>query len=259
MNYVSDMDLSGKAALVTGGGRGIGAAIARRLAQLGAKVAVSGRSAAHVERVAADIRGLALVADLADRAATDNMLAQLRDAAGAVSILVNNAGIAESRTLADTDDATWDRMLEVNATAAFRLCRALVPAMVDAGWGRVINVASNAGVTGYAYTAAYCASKHAMVGLTRGLAMDVATAGVTVNAVCPGWVETDMAARAIDNIAGKTGRGADWAQKTLAGMSPQRRLMQPDEVAHAVAMLCADEARGIHGQTVVLDGGALMT
>jgi 3-hydroxybutyrate dehydrogenase len=188
--------LRGRLALVTGGGRGIGAAIAHTLAARGAKVVVTGRSAAELAEVASAIDGVAVVADLADRAGTDQMIATVRGL-GRVDILVNNAGIAESAPLADTDDAMWDRILELNATAPFRLTRALVPAMVAAGWGRVVTIASNAGLTGYGYTAAYCAAKHAAVGLTRALAIDLGRTGVTVNAVCPGWVATRMAEEAI--------------------------------------------------------------
>jgi len=244
-------------ALVTGGGRGIGAAIARRLAADGIRVAVTGRTAPEIAAVAAEIGGIALRCDLADRTDTDRMLGELREV-GRVDILVNNAGIAESAPIARTDDATWDRIMEINATAPYRLIRALVPAMVAAGEGRVVNLASNAGVSGYGYTSAYCASKHAVVGFTRGLAVDLARTGVTINAVCPGWVETDMARAAVARIVAKTGRSEAEARGTLEAMSPQHRMIQPEEVAHVVAMLCAPEARGIHGQAIVVDGGQVL-
>jgi 3-hydroxybutyrate dehydrogenase len=250
-------DLSGRLALVTGGGRGIGAAIARRLAGQGAQVIVTGRTAAEIEAVAGELGDHAIVCDLVDRGATDAMIAAVR-ARGRVDILVNNAGVAESAPLADTADAMWDRILELNATAPFRLTRALAPAMVAAGWGRVVTIASNAGLTGYGYTAAYCAAKHAVVGMTRSLAIDLGRTGVTVNAVCPGWVATRMSDEAIARIATKTGRGIEAARGALEAMSPQRRLIEPDEVAYTVAMLCAHDARGIHGQTLVLDGGQVM-
>jgi NAD(P)-dependent dehydrogenase (short-subunit alcohol dehydrogenase family) len=248
------VQLNGKHALVTGGGRGIGQACALALARAGASVTVVGRNRRNIEAVAAQVDGRALVADLADRADTDRMLAQ----AGKVDILVNNAGIAESAPLDKTTDELWERVIELDATSPFRVIRALAPAMVAAKWGRIINIASNAGVSGYGYTAAYCAAKHAMVGFTRALAIDLARTGVTINALCPGWVATDMAAEAVARIAAKTGRSDAEARATLENMSPQRRMIQPEEVAHTAVMLCADEARGIHGQTIVIDGGAIL-
>jgi NAD(P)-dependent dehydrogenase (short-subunit alcohol dehydrogenase family) len=247
--------LAGKLALVTGGGRGIGAACARSLAAAGAKVIVCGRTQADLDAVAKDIGGIAIACDVTDRAATDRMV---RELPGRVDVLVNNAGVAESAALDRTSDELWDRILEIDATAPFRLVRALVPAMVKAGWGRVVNIASNAGVSGYGYSAAYCAAKHAMVGFTRALAIDLARSGVTINALCPGWVHTKMSDEAVARIAAKTGRSTEEARATLEGMSPQRRMIEPDEVAYATVMLCADAARGIHGQTIVIDGGAIL-
>jgi NAD(P)-dependent dehydrogenase (short-subunit alcohol dehydrogenase family) len=175
-----------------------------------------------------------------------------------VDVLVNNAGAAESAPLERTSDELWDRMMAVNAGGAFALCRALIPRMIAAGWGRVINVASNAGLTGYAYTAAYCASKHAVVGLTRAIAIEVARTPVTVNAVCPGWVDTRLLDDSVARIVEKTGRSAAEARRSLEAMSPQRRLVEPGEVAHVVASLCADEARSVHGQAIAIDGGQVM-
>lgn len=249
--------LTGKRALVTGGGRGIGAAIARALGGAGAKVVVTGRTVSAIEAIAKEVDGEAFALDLLDRAATDATLATIT-ASGRIDILVNNAGMAESASLEKTDDAMWDRIMELDATAPFRVTRMLAPAMVAAKWGRVINIASNAGVSGYGYTSAYCAAKHAMVGFTRALAMDLARTGVTINALCPGWVETQMVQDTVDRIVAKTGRSADEARASLVAMTPQRRMIQPDEVAHAALSLCADGARGIHGQTIVIDGGAIL-
>ncbi len=250
--------LEGKVALVTGGGRGIGAAIAARLAAMGATVGVTGRTRPEIEAVATALDGVALAADFTDRASVDALIAALPGALGRVDILVNNAGIAESAPLGKVTDEAWDRMMEINCTAAFRLIRALVPPMIEAGWGRVVNLASNAGVSGYRYSTAYCASKHAMVGMTRALAIDLAPTGVTVNAVCPGWVETRMFEEAVSRISAKTGRSSEDAAASLARMSPQGRVIQPDEVAHLVSTLCEPAARSIHGQAIVIDGGAIL-
>jgi NAD(P)-dependent dehydrogenase (short-subunit alcohol dehydrogenase family) len=253
------MFLAGKTALITGGGRGIGRAIATRLAALGARVVVAGRTVSELEETAQTVGGIALPMDAGDSASVQTALVNLAARAGRIDILVNNAGVAESAPLDRTTDAMWEWMMAVNAGSAFALCRALIPPMVAAGWGRVINLASNAGLTGYAYSSAYCASKHAMIGMTRAIAMEIARSSVTINAVCPGWVNTRMAEEAVQRIADKTGRGVDQARRGLEGMSPQRRMVEPEEVAHVVAMLCSDEARSIHGQSIPVDGGQVMS
>jgi 3-hydroxybutyrate dehydrogenase len=251
------ISLARRRALITGGGKGIGRAIAQSLAEAGAQVIVSGRSAAALEEVAQATGGEAIVADFAAPAGVTAVVDACASF-GRIDILVNNAGVAEGAPLGRTDDAMWERALTLNATAPFRLCRALLPAMIDAGWGRVINIASTAGLTGSAYTAAYCASKHALVGLTRALAAELGETGVTANALCPGWVDTAMADRAVARIAGTTGRSEAQARGALEGMSGQRRMMSAEEVAFAALTLCADHARGIHGQALVIDGGGLL-
>ncbi len=253
------MFLAGKTALITGGGRGIGRALATHLTALGARVVVAGRTVSELEETAHAVGGLALPMDAADRASVQAALVDLAARAGRIDILVNNAGVAESAPFDRTTDAMWDWMMAVNAGSAFALCRALIPPMITAGWGRVINLASNAGLTGYAYSSAYCASKHAMIGMTRAIALEIARSNVTINSVCPGWVNTKMADEAVQRIADTTGRGVEQARRGLEGMSPQRRMVEPEEVAHVVAMLCSDEARSIHGQSIPVDGGQVMS
>jgi NAD(P)-dependent dehydrogenase (short-subunit alcohol dehydrogenase family) len=251
--------LAGRNALVTGGGRGIGRAVADRLAQAGARVVVTGRTEAEIDRAASELGGFAVRMDMADRASVEAGIARVLERVGTIDVLVNNAGIAESAPFDRTPDDLWDRTMAVNVTSAFALCRALIPGMIERGFGRVINVASNAGLIGYAYTTAYCASKHALVGMTRAIAMEIARTPVTINAVCPGWVRTRMVDEAAHRIAAKTGRGEGDAMRALETMSPQRRLIEPSEVAHVILALCAEEARGIHGQAIPIDGGQVMS
>ena len=245
-------------ALVTGASKGIGAAVARTLAHQGYTVACAARSRDAVTALAEEIDGLAVPLDITDTDAVGQAVSMIEDRLGPVGVLVNNAGVAVSATLERTTDEDWDRMIAVNLTAGFRLTRRLVPEMVKNGWGRVVFVASNAGLAGYAYTSGYCASKHGVIGLTRALAVEYAKTGVTFNAICPGFVETEMAHRAIANIQASTGRDAAAARKALERMNPQNRLIQVDEVAHGVLSLLPDEAAGINGQAIAIDGGQVM-
>lgn len=255
------MRLEGKGAVVTGGGRGIGAEIARELAARGARVVVSARSVDQLEAVAAELGdGVSAVAcDVADPAAIEALRKEATTRLGAVDVLVNNAGIASSAPVKRQSLEEWNRLIAVNATGTFLCTQAFLPAMVERGWGRVINVASVAGKMGGAYIGAYSASKHAVVGFTRSLAQEVATTGVTANAVCPGYVDTEMTDYSVARIVEKTGAGADEARRRLEAMSPQRRLIEPEEVAFLVAMLCDDRARGINGQALVIDGGMVQS
>jgi NAD(P)-dependent dehydrogenase (short-subunit alcohol dehydrogenase family) len=255
-------ELTGRIALVTGGGRGIGRAVALSLATAGADVAVTARSSKELEETAAAIRALgrraeAIVCDVTDRPQVDAMVARVKSALGDPLILVNNAGIAGSAKLADTTDEMWDRMLRVNATGAFYCTRAVLPTMLQAKWGRVVNLASIAAKAGGLYIAAYTASKHALLGLTRAVAAEVAARGITVNAVCPGYVDTEMTDASAANISKRTGRSEEDARKILEGFSPQGRLMTAEEVASLATYLCSEAARGINGQGIVIDGGAV--
>jgi NAD(P)-dependent dehydrogenase (short-subunit alcohol dehydrogenase family) len=157
-----------------------------------------------------------------------------------------------------TDAAMWQRMLDVNLSGAYHCIQAALPGMLDAGWGRIVNVASTAGLTGYRYVAAYCAAKHGLVGLTRALALELAAKGITVNAVCPGYTETDIVQEAVANIVRKTGRSEEQARAELASGNPQGRLVRPEEVAHAVAMLCMPDAAAMNGQSIAVAGGEVM-
>jgi NAD(P)-dependent dehydrogenase (short-subunit alcohol dehydrogenase family) len=249
-------------ALVTGGGRGIGRAIALAFAREGAHVAVTARTGAELAAVAAEIRALgrkalAVPCDVAERAQVDDAVRQTVDGLGPVQILVNNAGMAVSAKLLDTDDALWERHLRVNLTGAFLVTRAVLPGMLAAGWGRIINVASIAGRQGYPYVAAYTASKHGLLGLTRALAQEVVTAGVTVNAICPGYAATELTWASARNIQKRTGRAYDEAVQALAAFSPQKRLIEPEEVAALAVLLASDEARGVTAQAWNVDGGAV--
>jgi NAD(P)-dependent dehydrogenase (short-subunit alcohol dehydrogenase family) len=255
------ISLGGKTALVTGGSRGIGAACARALSGAGARVVIAARSRKALDDVVAGLDGqdvLAAVCDVTDPASVAQLARFAVERLGRVDVLVNNAGIGHSAPLERLTLEDWNRVFAVNATGAFLCTQAFVPAMVQRQWGRVVNVASVAGLTGGKYIAAYAASKHAVIGLTRCVAAEVAAVGVTINAVCPGYVDTDMTRGSLERIAAKTGRSRDQALEAILAGTPQHRLITPDEVAFAVLALCAEDARGINGQTIVLDGGGLL-
>jgi NAD(P)-dependent dehydrogenase (short-subunit alcohol dehydrogenase family) len=255
--------LAGRGAVVTGGGRGIGAAVARALAAEGARVLVAARTAAEVETVAGEIAeagGVAWAArvDVTDPDSIDALAEAARVRLGVVEILVNSAGIAHSAPLARQTLEDWQRIFAVNVTGTFLVTKAFLPAMMERGRGRVVNIASVAGLAGAKYIAAYAASKHALVGFTRSVAAEAAPSGVTVNAVCPGFVDTGMTDRSVERIVERAGLSEIEAREAILATSPQRRLIEPDEVAHAVMWLCEDAARGVNGQTIVIDGGGLL-
>ncbi len=250
---------AGRVALVTGAGKGIGAACAQALSEAGCRVALLSRSVDDLDRVAASLPGESLVvpADVTDPAALDAVFARVEQEWGPVEVLVVNAGAGASSPLAETSDEEWQRMLDLNLTAPFRCVRRVLPSMTAAGFGRVVVVASVAGKHGAARIAAYTASKHGVLGLVRSGAAEVARTGVTLNAVCPGYVDTPMTDDSIGQIAERTGRTQDEARAQLARQQPIGRLVTPEEVA-ATVMLCVENG-AITGQGLNVDGGAVQS
>jgi 3-hydroxybutyrate dehydrogenase len=255
--------LAGRTALVTGAGRGIGRAIALDLAKAGANLALAARTRAEIDAVAreaaaAGVKAVALVCDVADPDSVRALFKDARATLGDPDILVNGAGVAPSAPLVKTTDEQWRQALEVNLSGAFYCLREALPAMTARGWGRVVNVASIAGKTGTPYIAAYAASKHGLLGLTKVAALEVAARGVTVNAVCPGYVDTPMTDASIRRIVEKTGVAAAEVRRRLEESSPQKRLYTAAEVASLVLFLCGDVASGINGQALSVDGGTVV-
>ena len=248
-----------RVALVTGASRGIGYTTAIALAKAGYDVAAVARDQLRLDDVRSEIakhgvRSFSVQADVTDPDSVATGVHAIVAALGPPSVVVNNAGMARSRPFTKITFAEWNEILSVNATGAFLLTHACLPAMLEAGWGRVINVASTAALQGFRYTAHYTASKHAMLGMTRALALEVALKGVTVNCVCPGFVDTEMTSQSIETIAQATGRTLDEARRLLEQESPQMRLITPGEVASAVVYLASDAARGVNGQAIVING-----
>ena len=252
--------LTGRHALVTGGGRGIGLAVAAALRHAGAAVTLAGRRSdelvARVGELGEQVQSV--VIDVTDAAAVATGFERAQRAFGPVAILVNNAGVARSAPFHRTDAALWNEMLAVNLTGTYLCCRAALPGMLAAGFGRIVNIASTAGLTGYAYVTAYCAAKHGVVGLTRALALETARSAVTVNAVCPGFTDTEMTQQSIANIVTKTGKSEEEARGALTERNPQRRLVRPEEVANAVLWLCSPGSEAVTGQSISVSGGEVM-
>lgn len=253
------MSLTGHHAVVTGAGSGIGRATAERLAEAGCQVTLIGRHVARLTETADRIGDLAFAAP-ADVTDADMLAAAIeagRDRFGPIDILVNNAGTATSAPFLKTDAEALRAMLALNLEAPAEAARLVLPGMITRRWGRIVNVASTAGLKGYPYVSAYVAAKHGLVGLTRALALEVASKGVTVNAVCPGFTETELVAKSIEAIVAKTGRSEDEARAALAASNPQGRLITPDEVAQTIVWLCGDGASGVNGAAVPVAGGEL--
>jgi len=254
--------LAGVRAAITGGGSGIGLAIARRLRALGALLVLIGRDRARLDRAMAelgcDADDEAIACDVGDDEAVAAAFRSLGARGRAPALLVNNAGTARSVKFADTSPQAWQEALRTNLDGVFHCTRAALASIVDAPCGRIVNVASTAGLTGYPYVVAYCAAKHGVVGFTRALALELARTRVTVNAVCPGYTETAIVDDAIANIVATTGRSPAQARAALASRNPQQRLVRPDEVADAVAWLCLPSSQAITGQAISVSGGEVM-
>jgi NAD(P)-dependent dehydrogenase (short-subunit alcohol dehydrogenase family) len=251
------MTLSGHHAVVTGAGSGIGRAIAERLAEAGCQVTLIGRHIGRLTETADRIGDLAFAAP-ADVTDPDMLAAAIeagRDRFGPVDILINNAGGASSAPFLNTTADDLRAMLALNLEAPAGAARLVLSGMLTRRWGRIVNIASTAGLKGYSYVSAYVAAKHGLVGLTRALALEVASKGVTVNAVCPGFTDTGLIARSVEAIVGKTGRSEEEARAALAASNPQGRLITPDEVATTVVWLCGDGASGVNGAALPVAGG----
>lgn len=254
-----DAVFTGRHVVVTGASRGIGSTIAANLATQGARVSLLGRNAENLHAVSKAIGGTSIAApiatDVTDAESVAAAFARAREHFGPVHILINNAGQAASAKFTDTDETLWNRIMAVNLTGTYLCTRQAVTDMLQVGFGRIVNVASIAGLRGGAYISAYVASKHAVIGLTRSLALEFASKNITVNAVCPGYTDTDIVREAITNIVRKTGRSEAEALASLVATNPQRRLITPEEVAHTVSWLCAPGAESITGQSIVVAGG----
>jgi NAD(P)-dependent dehydrogenase (short-subunit alcohol dehydrogenase family) len=251
--------INGRHAVVTGGARGIGAAVAEKLKSMGTRLTLMGRDERALSEAVERLPGSAYqLVDVTNAVAVKSAFLAAADQFGPVEVLINNAGAAESAPFEKTTEALWDRMLAVNMTGQFLCQQQVLPAMRAAHWGRIINIVSTAGLIGYAYVTAYCAAKHGAIGLTRALALETARSGITVNAICPGFTETNLLEDSIQNIISTTGRTREEAEKSLKAVNPQRRFIQPSEIAATVAWLCSPGAESVTGQSIAIAGGEVM-
>ncbi len=255
--------LGHRTALVTGGGRGIGEAVARTLAAAGASVIVTARTQSQLDQLVEELRAAghdawAVPCDVSDPSSVADMASAAYGHLDHIDILVNNAGIATSAPLRKQTLDDWNRLMAVNATGTFLCTQAFLPKMMEQNWGRVVNITSVAGVSGAKYISAYSASKHAVVGFTRSVAAEAAHRDVTVNAICPGYVDTDMTRQSVERITASTGMSADEALAAILDTSPQRRLIAPEEVASLALWLCTPNAKSVNGQAIVMDGGGYL-
>jgi NAD(P)-dependent dehydrogenase (short-subunit alcohol dehydrogenase family) len=244
-------------ALVTGAGTGIGEAVSRQLHTDGYRVSLVGRRPEPLAALSASLgeNAYAITGDVTDRSSISSAFTSARERFGSIEILVNSAGMAPTAPFHRVDFADWQRTMDVNVNGVFHCSQIALEDMLGAGWGRIINIASVASLRGFPYVSGYCASKHAVLGMTRALALEVATQGVTVNAICPGYVDTDIVRAAISEIVAKTGRTEEDAMRHFTESNPQGRLVEASEVASAVSWLCSDGAASVTGQAVAIDGG----
>jgi 3-hydroxybutyrate dehydrogenase len=246
-------------AVVTGGSRGIGEAIAKKLSSLGIRISLMGREPELLKQKSAELpQCCGVLVDVSDEDSIMQAFAKAQSSFGTIDILVNNAGIVESAPFAKTQTAMWQRIVDVNMTGTFLCTRYALSDMQKQGWGRIVNIASTAGLKGYPFVSAYSAAKHGVIGLTRSLALETARENITVNAICPGYTETDLLTQSLNNIVAKTGRSSNEVRETLLNNNPQHRFIQPQEVAETVAWLCQPGTESITGQAISIAGGEVM-
>jgi len=256
--------LKGQHAVVTGGSRGIGAAVSNYLARLGANISLTGRTdktlTAQAEHLISEfeVQVFTAIGDMSQEQDVKRCFSEAVETLSSVNILINNAGVGKSAPFHRMDTDFWNTIIGLNLTGTFLCTKQVIGAMRDDGYGRIVNISSTVGLRGYPYIAAYCASKHGVIGLTRTLALECVKKGITVNAICPGYTDTDLVSEAVDAIMNMTGRDRDDIQSEIDNMSPMGRMVNPDEVAETVAWICLPSSMSITGQAIVVAGGAVM-